>query len=66
MSTFVCEKCRCIENTALSHFWLRGDGPGLCSECDPEVGRWHECFPKTEYDPEKHKPAWIDGEWQDV
>lgn len=44
MSLFVCEKCGCIENTALGFFWGRRvvtfkdsylDGMALCSECAP-------------------------------
>jgi hypothetical protein len=63
VSLFVCDKCRCIENTATSRFWRRGDGPALCSQCDPEIGKWHGCFPRLEYDPAVHEPAYIDGEW---
>ena len=43
MPLFRCEKCGCIENTALGHFWSRSiqDFKGtefekaLCSECTP-------------------------------
>ncbi len=24
--------------------------PLLCSECDPEIGKWHGCFPKESAD----------------
>lgn len=67
MSLFVCEECRCVENTALSGFWLRNTegrkGKALCSECDPEIGKWHGRFPKRLYDPETDNPQWVDGEW---
>ncbi len=69
MSLFVCEECGCIENTALSRFWVRktdlgpNDGRALCSECDPETREWHGRFPKRLYDPETDSPDWIDGEW---
>jgi hypothetical protein len=63
MSLFVCEECRVIENTATSRFWFRGDGKALCSQCDPETGKWHGMFPRKQYDPEYHKPAYMDGEW---
>lgn len=63
MSIFVCEECGCIENTALSRFHMRGDGPALCSACDPEIGRWHGHFAKRPYDPETDHPAWRDGNW---
>jgi hypothetical protein len=47
MSLFKCGKCGCIENTAVSHYWTREKGtPPLCSECDPEIGKWHGRFPK--------------------
>lgn len=55
MPLFVCSKCNCIENTALSGFWFRdpGDNKPLCSECDPafKIG-WHGRFPKEKFDPE--------------
>ena len=57
MSIFRCEKCGCCENTASSNYASRkypwsADGrtlpslPLLCSECDPETGKWHGMFPK--------------------
>ena len=46
MPLFACEKCNTIENTALSAYWRRGDGPSLCSECDPSIARWHGVFAK--------------------
>lgn len=51
MPLFMCSKCKCIENTALSRFWFRGqfgnpDTPPLCSECDPAISTWHGRFPK--------------------
>ena len=50
MACFVCEKCGCLENTAPSHYWVREEGqPALCSECDPEIGKWHGWFPKKKY-----------------
>lgn len=55
MSIFRCEKCGCVENTATSDYWSRAhpfDGskpkPVLCSECDPEIGKWHGRFPKNQ------------------
>ena len=63
MSLFVCDECRCVENTATSKFWLRDGGPALCSECDPQMGRWHGLFDRREYDPEADKVAWVDGDW---
>ena len=49
MSLFRCEKCNCIENTALSGYNYRGNKKALCSECDPEIGKWHNHFPKRQY-----------------
>lgn len=54
MSLFKCEQCGAVENTATSGYWHascerhRGnaDVKLLCSECDPEIGRWHGIFPK--------------------
>ncbi|MCK9428718.1 MAG: hypothetical protein M0R17_01740 [Candidatus Omnitrophica bacterium] len=46
MGIFSCEKCGCMENTALSKYWSRGEGPVLCSECDPKIGKWHGRFEK--------------------
>jgi hypothetical protein len=53
MSIFRCDKCGCIDNTATSNYWEQrypfGGGeskPVLCTECDPEVGKWHGCFDK--------------------
>ncbi|MFK3741652.1 hypothetical protein [Massilia sp. TN1-12] len=49
MPIFMCHACGCIENTALSNYWvhttLEGK-PGLCSACDPEIGKWHGEFPQ--------------------
>lgn len=62
MSLFQCEKCGCIENTALGWYnWNRGagddyDGKKLCSACGPsklldgsktEFGKWHEKFKRV-------------------
>lgn len=52
MSVYICEKCGCIENTALSNYWsnLCNNEPLTCSECS--TGTWHNNFPKkhwTEY-----------------
>jgi hypothetical protein len=48
MPLFECEKCGTVDNTALTNFWMaqRDDKPKLCSECDPEIGKWHGRFPR--------------------
>jgi len=51
MGAFVCDKCGCLENTALSNYWVREEGsPALCSACDPEIGKWHGTFPRRKWD----------------
>ena len=50
MPLFACSKCNTVENTAISHFWSRGDGPALCSACDPKIGKWHGRFPRESAD----------------
>lgn len=51
MSLFRCERCGCVENTAVCHYWTRKEGePALCTECDPEIGKWHGRFPKRPAD----------------
>lgn len=52
MPIFVCDKCNCIDNTATSNFWdrLANGKELLCSECDPDIGKWHGEFPKKEWD----------------
>lgn len=55
MPIFVCDNCNHLENTALSRYWYREKGtPALCSQCDPEIGRWHGRFPRKVWngDPE--------------
>lgn len=53
MSIFMCEKCGCVENTACCNYWESkypyegGSSKALlCSECDPDIGRWHGRFEK--------------------
>lgn len=53
MSLYVCDKCNCIENTALSHYWHKNRSLGhedLCSKCDSSIDKWHDCFPQRQYD----------------
>jgi hypothetical protein len=50
MPLFVCEKCGCVENTALSMCsWgeMCERKPMLCSECCPKQGKWHGKFEKS-------------------
>jgi len=47
MPVFKCSKCSCVENTATSNYWNRPkDSVPLCSECDPEIKKWHGIFKK--------------------
>lgn len=55
-----------MENTATSNFWEttvrdKSNNP-LCSACDPEIGEWHNIFPRIKYDGSQ-KVDWIDGVW---
>ena len=50
MPIFECSKCHAVDNTALTNFWwntLQENKPALCSECDPDIAKWHGQFPKT-------------------
>lgn len=49
MSTFLCEKCGAIENTATSNYWLNKmeNYPVLCSKC--ETGKWHNRFERRHW-----------------
>jgi hypothetical protein len=47
MPLFICHRCKCVDNTAASDFWLRareGTPERLCTECT--TGKWHGRFPK--------------------
>lgn len=56
MSLFQCYECGCRENTATCNFWSRKDVAKwrefdsmpwmLCSACDPDIGVWHDKFPR--------------------
>jgi hypothetical protein len=61
MSLFKCNECGCVENTATSGFWFKGDGPALCSECDPAIGFWHGLFPKEDADAAGYVPRKVDS-----
>ncbi len=49
MSSYICEKCGCIENTALGGYWsnLAKKEPIKCSECN--TGKWHDMFEKKHW-----------------
>jgi hypothetical protein len=48
MSLFICDGCGFVDNTALCQYHNRVAKklPRLCSECDPEIGKWHGRFTK--------------------
>ena len=51
MPIFKCEQCLCAENTALCDYWARkykGEKL-LCSECDPNIRKWHNKFEKRPF-----------------
>ena len=49
MSMYICEKCGCIENTALGGYWKNviNQEPKKCSECNR--GEWHNEFEKRHW-----------------
>ncbi len=49
MSLFICAKCKCVENTALSSYWWGDKDKPLCSECG-EFKKWHGRFEKEKWD----------------
>jgi len=51
MSTFICEGCGAVENTATSNYWVRQmyNESLLCSKCDPKIGKWHNMFEKKHW-----------------
>ena len=58
MPLFVCEKCKNIENTALSRYWSKKyctNNTALCSECDS--GEWHGKFQKEKFDETIHNSS---------
>jgi hypothetical protein len=57
MSLFRCTECGVVENTATSHFWSSyPEGPRLCSQCDPDIGKWHGFFDRTDADEAGYVP----------
>jgi hypothetical protein len=52
MPFFRCDKCFCVEDTALSKYWLARlqESPTLCSACDPKIAKWHGQFPQESAD----------------
>lgn len=59
MGLFVCDEYGVIENTALAGakgYWRRdedGDnGKARCSQCNPELGKWHGFFKREQWDGE--------------
>lgn len=49
MPLYECSKCHAVENTAMANYWWKVQHekqPALCSECDPDIGKWHGEFPK--------------------
>ena len=74
MPLFVCDKCHCIENTALGRYWsrdlkgVRERGKALCSQCAPTTfvsgektknsGKWHGKFLREKFDKTRHSPKY--------
>lgn len=67
MPIFRCEKCNVAENTAVSHFASRAPGsPALCSQCDPEIGKWHGRFPRMSADEFVQKGQYLISKEEDA
>lgn len=50
MPLFECSQCHTVDNTATANYWARvhmDQKPALCSACDPDLGTWHDRFPRT-------------------
>lgn len=59
MALYVCEKCNCVDNTALDgNYWQsrkcfsKSTEIALCSEC--HSGKWHDRFPKVDFNDEPY------------
>jgi hypothetical protein len=48
MGLFKCDKCGSVEYTNHCNYFKRKEKnqPLLCSECDPDIKKWKEGFPK--------------------
>jgi len=63
MPLYACSKCRSVDNTAVGGYWAQQmqaceagtKHQALCSACDPEIGQWHNKFPRQSAD---------DGSWE--
>ena len=49
MPLFECDNCGVVDNTALGNFWeaQMERKPQLCTQCDPEIKKWHGRFERT-------------------
>ena len=52
MPLFICDACGSVDNTATTQYWTcKMEGKALlCSACDPEIGKWHNLFPREQWD----------------
>jgi hypothetical protein len=54
MPLFMCSKCGSVDNTATSGYWAQQANAYVagvpltpkCSACNPEIGAWHNQFPR--------------------
>ena len=44
---FACNQCGCVDLVELAN----PDERWLCSQCNPDIQRWHGQFPKLPYNP---------------
>lgn len=70
MPLYACTKCNTAENTALGGYWEQqrhahktgAKHEPLCSQCDPEIGSWHDRFPRVDastYEPDPSNPRYL-------
>lgn len=54
MPLYMCSECGSVDNTALGGYWRQEMEAGfdrnkfkpLCSACYPQIGKWHDEFPR--------------------
>lgn len=70
MPIFECSSCHVADNTAVTNFAWRhhNNEPALCSQCDPDIGKWHGWFERkqaSEFNPIEIDYPIVDGKTVD-